>query len=294
MQADINEHYNDEDTVGGQHGEAAGGIAESRGHNGIGSLVAGKAGGRTGLAPDRSSHCRQGSYSNDSFELDNGGRGGAGSQFDYGNRTGAGVESNAPIRPIDFVSSVPGLAPGTSAAAMLSEYADQQQHINFDRQQRMRDEFCVNLYKFISVLEETWDTLLGAFHLSEAEFLPEKTEDEGDFLNSLRPDPSGELSCKLRRLLSEWGQGLSILLEHETYFKVLLRLDEPRPINTGPLEEVDYWRLRNKTLTAISDALHSRDSQRAIKAWRLLNPEGHQYTRYLDVKALMLEAKDNT
>ncbi|KAF6767752.1 hypothetical protein AHF37_09758, partial [Paragonimus kellicotti] len=75
---------------------------------------------------------------------------------------------------------------------------------------------------------------------------------------------------------------------------VLAALDRPRPVSSGPLEEVDYWRYRCKVLTAVTEALRSKTARWVMNAWVVLNPDALPYSRGAEIKAQMLEAKDNS
>lgn len=75
---------------------------------------------------------------------------------------------------------------------------------------------------------------------------------------------------------------------------VLTQLDKPRSVTTGPLEEVDYWRYRSKILTAVTEALRTKVARWVIDAWDTLCPEAQRWDRASEIKALMLEAKDNS
>ncbi|CAH8459255.1 unnamed protein product [Dicrocoelium dendriticum] len=144
--------------------------------------------------------------------------------------------------------------------------------------QRLRDEFSVTLFKFSSVLEETIHALQGVFNLEEPDFMPSE---------NYVIDPSRDylMIPQLSRLLKTWDDQIDA---------VLAALDQPRPISSGPLDEVDYWRYRCKVLTAVSEALRSKTARWVMQAWTVLNPDAPPYGRGSEIKAQMLEAKDNS
>ncbi|OON18583.1 hypothetical protein X801_05563 [Opisthorchis viverrini] len=146
-----------------------------------------------------------------------------------------------------------------------------------EESQRLRDEFSVTLFKFGSVLEETILALQGVFNLKEPDFQPDE-----DYVI----DPSRDylMLPHVTKLLKVWDQQIDSVME---------RLNPYRTTDCGPLDEVDYWRHRCKVLTAIAEALRSKKSQWVINAWAVLNPEAPPYNRGAEIKAQMLEAKDN-
>ncbi|KAF5400759.1 hypothetical protein PHET_05409 [Paragonimus heterotremus] len=147
-----------------------------------------------------------------------------------------------------------------------------------DDSQRLRDEFSVTLFKFSGVLEETIHALQGVFNLEEPDFMP----DENYVI-----DPSRDylMIPQISRLLKTWDDQIDA---------VIAALDRPRPISSGPLEEVDYWRYRCKVLTAVAEALRSKTARWVMNAWVVLNPDALPYNRGAEIKAQMLEAKDNS
>ncbi|KAG5441844.1 Dynein heavy chain 10, axonemal [Clonorchis sinensis] len=147
-----------------------------------------------------------------------------------------------------------------------------------EESQRLRDEFSVTLFKFGSVLEETIHALQGVFNLQEPDFIPDE-----DYVI----DPSRDylMLPHVTKLLKVWDQQIDAVME---------LLNPSRSTECGPLDEVDYWRHRCKVLTAIAEALRSKKSQWVINAWAVLNPEAPPYNRGAEIKAQMLEAKDNS
>ncbi|TPP58519.1 Dynein-1-alpha heavy chain flagellar inner arm I1 complex [Fasciola gigantica] len=147
--------------------------------------------------------------------------------------------------------------------------------------QRLRDEFSVTMYKFSTVLEETITALQGVFNLEEPDFMPSE---------NYRIDPPRDFAMipKISRLFRVWVE------LNEQINQVLTNLNKPRPISTGPLEEVDHWRYRCKILTAVAEALRTKTARWVINAWSTLNPDAEPYSRGAEIKALMLEAKDNS
>ncbi|GAA49056.1 dynein-1-alpha heavy chain flagellar inner arm I1 complex [Clonorchis sinensis] len=90
------------------------------------------------------------------------------------------------------------------------------------------------------------------------------------------------------------GSKIRVLCLDQQIDAVMELLNPSRSTECGPLDEVDYWRHRCKVLTAIAEALRSKKSQWVINAWAVLNPEAPPYNRGAEIKAQMLEAKDNS
>lgn len=62
----------------------------------------------------------------------------------------------------------------------------------------------------------------------------------------------------------------------------------------GPLEEIDFWRYRCKTLTSINEALRGKEVMDVAERWNsLTQPEAVQFDRTAEIRDLMAEAKDN-
>nr|CAK6928263.1 unnamed protein product [Fasciola hepatica] len=200
--------------------------------------------------------------------------------------------------------------------------------------QRLRDEFSVTMYKFSTVLEETITALQGVFNLEEPDFMPSENyriDPPRDFamipkISRLFRVWAGASPAKTLNILwmtivgsvtrmeiqspqsFEKGDVRSSLEEFtdvaeqagiqsdrdEQINQVLTNLNKPRPISTGPLEEVDHWRYRCKILTAVAEALRTKTARWVINAWSTLNPDAEPYSRGAEIKALMLEAKDNS
>lgn len=78
----------------------------------------------------------------------------------------------------------------------------------------------------------------------------------------------------------------------ESIMGVIKKLDETRSVSVGPLEEIDYWRYRSKTLTSVNESLLTKQAKEIIDIWDAANPE-IPYKRPSKIKALMAEAKDN-
>ncbi|VDN10327.1 unnamed protein product [Dibothriocephalus latus] len=143
--------------------------------------------------------------------------------------------------------------------------------------QRLRDEFGVNLHKFQSVLMETSSALKGVFNLPMPDFeLPTMQQ----VLDGLDRD----LYEKFALLINSWDQVIS---------DVLTKLDEPRPVTVGPLEEIDYWRYRGKILTSVNESLRTKEATHIIELWNAANPDMPKSDRVAKIRALMAEAKDN-
>ena len=71
-------------------------------------------------------------------------------------------------------------------------------------------------------------------------------------------------------------------------------MNKPRPVTVGPLEEIDYWRYRSKTLTSINEALRSKEVTEITDRWNALsNSEATHFNRATEIQALMAETKDN-
>lgn len=68
---------------------------------------------------------------------------------------------------------------------------------------------------------------------------------------------------------------------------------KPRSVLTGPLEEVDYWRYRYKTLTSINEALKDKAVLDVAELWNSVTNAGvAEFNRTREIRRLMAEAKD--
>ncbi|VDM32164.1 unnamed protein product [Hydatigera taeniaeformis] len=144
--------------------------------------------------------------------------------------------------------------------------------------QRLRDEFAVNLQKFQSVLTETESALHGVFHLPAPDFpLPTMQQ----CLAGLPP----EMFEPFRSLIDNWNAAIDTTIND---------LNKPRPVTVGPLEEIEYWRHRCKTLTTVNEALRSKEVIEVAERWNALpNPDATHFDRGAEIRGLMAEAKDN-
>ncbi|KAL5967709.1 Dynein heavy chain 10 axonemal [Taenia solium] len=144
--------------------------------------------------------------------------------------------------------------------------------------QRLRDEFAVNLQKFQSVLTETESALHGVFQLPEPEFpLPTMQQ-------CLAGLPAEQFE-PFRSLIDKWNAAID---------KTINDLNKPRPVTVGPLEEIEYWRYRCKTLTTVNEALRSKEVMDVAERWNALpNPDATHFDRVAEIRGLMAEAKDN-
>ncbi|VDM01560.1 unnamed protein product, partial [Schistocephalus solidus] len=143
--------------------------------------------------------------------------------------------------------------------------------------QRLRDEFGVNLHKFQSVLLETSSALKGVFNLPMPDF-------ELPTMQAVLDGLDRDLYEKFALLINSWDQVIS---------DVLTKLDEPRPVTVGPLEEIDYWRYRGKILTSVNESLRTKEATHIIELWNAANPDLPKCDRVAKIRALMAEAKDN-
>ncbi|CDS38073.1 dynein heavy chain [Echinococcus multilocularis] len=144
--------------------------------------------------------------------------------------------------------------------------------------QRLRDEFAVNLHKFQSVLVETESALHGVFQLPQPDFpLPTMQQ----CLGGLPP----EVFEPFRSLVDRWNAIID---------KTINDLNKPRSVAVGPLEEIEYWRYRCKTLTTVNEALRSKEVVEVVDCWNALaNLDATHFDRVTEIRMLMAEAKDN-
>ncbi|KAL5105240.1 Dynein heavy chain 10 axonemal [Taenia crassiceps] len=144
--------------------------------------------------------------------------------------------------------------------------------------QRLRDEFAVNMQKFQSVLTEIESALHGVFQLPEPDFpLPTMQQ-------CLAGLPSEQFEL-FRSLVDSWNANID---------KTINDLNKPRPVTVGPLEEIEYWRYRCKTLTTVNEALRSKEAMEVAERWNALpNPDAAHFDRIAEIRGLMMEAKDN-
>lgn len=65
-------------------------------------------------------------------------------------------------------------------------------------------------------------------------------------------------------------------------------------MTVGPLEEIEYWRYRCKTLTTVNEALRNKEVMEVAERWNALpNPDATHFDRVAEIQGLMAEAKDN-
>ncbi|VDO02037.1 unnamed protein product, partial [Rodentolepis nana] len=143
--------------------------------------------------------------------------------------------------------------------------------------QRLRDEFAVNLNKFQGFLSETESALLGVFQLPQPDFpLPSLEECVGGL--------DDETFEQFKLLIDSWNAQID---------NTIRELIKPRSVLTGPLEEVDYWRYRYKTLTSINEALKDKAVMNATELWNSVSHVGVvEFNRTKEIRRLMAEAKD--
>ncbi|KAA3678865.1 dynein heavy chain, axonemal, partial [Paragonimus westermani] len=175
-------------------------------------------------------------------------------------------------------STQPSIGAGSGSISSQSRHGTYAGGGGTDDSQRLRDEFSVTLFKFSTVLEETIHALQAVFNLEEPNFMPNE-------IYVVDPSRDYLMIPQISRLLKTWDDQIDA---------VLAVLDRPRPISSGPLEEVDYWRYRYKVLTAVAEALRSKTARWVMNAWIVLNPDALPYNRGAEIQAQMVEAKDNS
>ncbi|XP_070572584.1 dynein axonemal heavy chain 10-like isoform X2 [Ptychodera flava] len=102
----------------------------------------------------------------------------------------------------------------------------------------LRDEFLINMQKFSSHISRTIQQIEGEVRLD----IPELNVD-GD-INELAKDE--ELVTQIENACLEWTQQIASAVETQL---------KKTPQGNGPLAEIDFWRERNATLSALSEQL---------------------------------------
>jgi dynein heavy chain len=143
---------------------------------------------------------------------------------------------------------------------------------------QLRDEFLMNMQKFATHINRTIHQLEGDIRLEMPSLLL------GDDIGELAKDTA--IVNTLEDTLHNWEFTISSALEQQ-----LKKL----PQGNGPLAEIDFWRERNATLSAIAEQLKLPTVKKVVAILLKVNSEsmsGFEYHR-AELNKYYTEAKDN-
>ncbi|KAE8635010.1 hypothetical protein XENTR_v10002490 [Xenopus tropicalis] len=110
--------------------------------------------------------------------------------------------------------------------------------LEFRSIQMIRDEFLMNMQKFLNHIQQTIQQLEGEIRLE----MPDLTLD----IESTQLALDQVIVEKLEQCVMNWQTQISVALEEQL---------QKKPQGNGPLAEIDFWRERNATLSALSEQL---------------------------------------
>ncbi len=113
------------------------------------------------------------------------------------------------------------------------QVAESQQH------SLLRDEFLINMQKFATHISRTIQQIEGEIRLDVPDLVM-----NSDDINELAKD--NDLVHKIEGACLEWTKQISNCVESQL---------KKTPVGNGPLPEIDFWRERNATLSALSEQL---------------------------------------
>lgn len=143
---------------------------------------------------------------------------------------------------------------------------------------QLRDEFLMNMQKFSSHINRTIHQLEGDVRLEMPDLVI------GDDIAEVAKDTG--LVSTLEETLHNWEVTISSALE--LHLKKI-------PQGNGPLAEIDFWRERNATLSAIAEQLKLPTVKKVVAVLMKVNSEsmaGFEYHR-AELNKYYTEAKDN-
>lgn len=174
-------------------------------------------------------------------------------------------------------SSDPGTDNRRESSRTAGTSSDDQSEDSRSKTQ-LRDEFLMNMQKFASHINRTIHQLEGDVRLEMPDLVL------GDDITEMTKD--AELVSTLEETLHNWEVTISSALE--------LHLKKV-PQGNGPLAEIDFWRERNATLSAISEQLKLPTVKKVVGILTKVNSEsmaGFEYHR-AELNKYYTEAKDN-
>ncbi|CAH1801914.1 unnamed protein product [Owenia fusiformis] len=138
----------------------------------------------------------------------------------------------------------------------------------------LRDEFLINMQKFASSINRTIQQIEGEVRLEIPEI--QLYDDINENLNDT------ELKDKICEVCSTWERQVSAALEV---------LTKKQPQGNGPLAEIDYWRERNASLSALVEQLKIPKVHQMLQIYATID-NAIEYLRS-DLNKWHTEAKDN-
>lgn len=142
----------------------------------------------------------------------------------------------------------------------------------------LRDEFLMNMQKFSSHISRTIQQLEGDIRLEMPDIVL------GDDVAEMAKDP--EIVGLLEETLHNWEVTISSALETQL---------KKTPQGNGPLAEIDFWRERNATLSAITEQLKLPTVNKVVAILSKVHSEtlgSFEYHR-AELTKYYTEAKDN-
>lgn len=143
---------------------------------------------------------------------------------------------------------------------------------------QLRDEFLMNMQKFATHINRTIHQLEGDIRLEMPDLVL------GDDITEMAKDST--LVDSLEETLHNWEVTISSALEQQL---------KKTPQGNGPLAEIDFWRERNATLSAIAEQLKLPTVKKVVAVLAKVNSEslsGFEYHR-AELNKYYTEAKDN-
>lgn len=143
---------------------------------------------------------------------------------------------------------------------------------------QLRDEFLMNMQKFATHINRTIHQLEGDIRLEMPDLVI------GDDITEMAKDSS--LVETLEETLHNWEVTISSAIEQQL---------KKTPQANGPLAEIDFWRERNATLSAIAEQLKLPTVKKVVAVLTKVNSEnlsGFEYHR-AELNKYYTEAKDN-
>lgn len=142
----------------------------------------------------------------------------------------------------------------------------------------LRDEFLMNMQKFASHISRTIHQLEGDIRLEMPEVIL------GDDIAEMAKD--SELVSMLEETLHNWEVTISSALEVQL---------KKTPQGNGPLAEIDFWRERNATLSAITEQLKLPTVNKVVAILTNVHSESLASFEYhrAELTKYYTEAKDN-
>ena len=142
----------------------------------------------------------------------------------------------------------------------------------------LRDEFLMNMQKFSSHISRTIHQLEGDIRLEMPDVIL------GDNIVEIAKDP--EIISMLEETLHNWEVTIASALEVQS---------KKKPQGNGPLAEIDFWRERNATLSAITEQLKLPTVNKVVAILTSMHSDflaSFEYHR-AELTKFYIEAKDN-